>query len=160
MKIKKLLALVLAGAMTATLLAGCGGGTESSQPSEAQQSNEESTAPSDEAQQPADSGEVVTINLTRATFNLGTPDSEQVKKVETAINEYIKDKINVQIALTDIGSGEYGDKANLSLANNEINLLWTASWQSTIGTNDLVPKNAVYDITDLLQSKPVGSYQV
>ncbi len=153
MKIKKLLALVLAGAMTATLLAGCGGGTESSQPSEAQQSNEESTAPSDEAQQPADSGEVVTINLTRATFNLGTPDSEQVKKVETAINEYIKDKINVQIALTDIGSGEYGDKANLSLANNEINLLWTASWQSTIGTNDLVPKNAVYDITDLLQSE-------
>ena len=41
-------------------------------------------------------------------------------------------KINVQIELTDIGSGEYTEKANLALANNEINLLWTASWESTM----------------------------
>ncbi|MBQ9264985.1 MAG: DUF3502 domain-containing protein [Clostridia bacterium] len=92
----------------------------------------------------------VVINVTRCTFNLATPDSDQVKKVEDAINAYIADKINVEIRLTDIGSGEYTDKANLALANNEINLLWTASWESVIGTNDLVPKNAVYDITDLL----------
>lgn len=92
----------------------------------------------------------VVINLTRCTFNLATPDSDQVKKVEDAINAYIADKINVQIKLTDIGSGEYTEKANLALANNEINLLWTASWEGTIGTNDLVPQNAVYDITDLL----------
>ncbi|MBR0227109.1 MAG: hypothetical protein IJQ62_02045, partial [Clostridia bacterium] len=71
----------------------------------------------------------VVINLTRCTFNLATPDSEQVKKVEDAINAYIADKINVQIKLTDIGSGEYTEKANLALANNEINLLWTASWE-------------------------------
>lgn len=92
----------------------------------------------------------VVINLTRCSFNVATPDAEQVKKVEDAINAYIADKINVEIKLTDIGSGEYTEKANLALANNEINLLWTASWESTIGTNDLVPKNAVYDITDLL----------
>lgn len=98
----------------------------------------------------ASEGEPVTINVTRACFNLANPDSEQVQKVQDAINEYIKDKINVQINLTDIGSGEFTDKANLALANNEINLLWTASWESTIGTNDLVPNNAVYDITDLL----------
>ena len=99
----------------------------------------------------ASDSEPVTIKVTRACFNLANPDSEQVKKVQDAINEYIKDKINVQIELTDIGSGEYTEKANLALANNEINLLWTASWESTIGTNDLVPANAVYDITDLLQ---------
>ena len=159
MKIKKILALVLAGAMTATMLAGCGDDTASTAPSadSQQASTDESSAPADEgsdAEQPAaPSGEVVTINVTRATFNLGTPDSEQVKKVETAINEYIKDKINVQIVLTEISSNEYTDKANLSLANNEINLLWTAAWEAAIGTNDLVPKNAVYDITDLLQSE-------
>ena len=95
-------------------------------------------------------GDKTVINVTRCTFNLATPDSEQVKKVEDAINAYIADKINVEIRLTDIGSGEYTDKANLALANNEINLLWTASWEGTIGTNDLVPQNAVYDITDLL----------
>ena len=95
-------------------------------------------------------GDKTVINLTRCTFNLANPDSEQVQKVEDAINAYIADKIDVQIELTDIGSGEYGDKVNLALANNEINLLWTASWEAVIGTNDLVPKNAVYDITDLL----------
>ena len=93
----------------------------------------------------------VVINLTRCTFNLATPDSDQVKKVEDAINAYLAENgKNYEIRLTDIGSGEYTDKANLALANNEINLLWTASWESVIGTNDLVPKNAVYDITDLL----------
>lgn len=75
---------------------------------------------------------------------------EQTKKVEDAINAYIADKIHVQIALTDISSADYTDKVNLSLANNEINLLWTASWEPTIGTNDLVETGAVYDITDLL----------
>ena len=33
--------------------------------------------------------------------------------------------------------------------------LWTASWEATIGTNDLVPANAVYDITDLLPGTPL-----
>ncbi len=94
--------------------------------------------------------EKTTINVFRCTFNLANPDSAQVKKVEDAINAYIADKIDVQIKLTDVGSGEYTDKANLALANKEINLLWTASWEAVIGTNDLVPANAVYDITDLL----------
>ena len=100
-------------------------------------------------------GEVVNINITRATFNLATPDPTQVQKVQDAINEYIKDKINVQITLTDIGSGEYTDKVNLALANNDINLLWTASWESYIGTNDLVAANAAYDISDLLPGTPL-----
>lgn len=126
---KKLLSALLVTAMAAGMLTGCGNSASSGGTTE--------------------DGKVV-INVTRATFNLATPDSDQVKKVEDAINEYIADKINVKINLTDIGSGEYTDKANTSLANKEINLLWTASWESTIGTNDLVPQNAVYDITDLL----------
>ena len=44
----------------------------------------------------ASDSEPVTIKVTRACFNLANPDSEQVKKVQDAINEYIKDKINVQ----------------------------------------------------------------
>ena len=163
MKIKKLLALVLAGAMTATMLVGCGNdsgnaGTDAGTSAPAD-TGSDAAAPadtgSDDAAAPAASGDAVTINVTRATFNLANPDSAQVQKVQDAVNAYIADKINVQINLTDIGSGEYTDKANLSLANNEINLLWTASWESTIGTNDLVPNNAVYDITDLLPGTPL-----
>ncbi len=91
----------------------------------------------------------VVINVWRKTFNLAQPDQAQVDKVEAAINAYIADKINVQINLTDM-AGEYEDQAKLALANNEIDLLWTASWESIIGTNDLVPANAVKDITNLL----------
>ena len=99
----------------------------------------------------ASADEKVTINLTRCLFNLATPDEDQVKKVEAAINEYIADKINVEVKLTEISSGEYQEKVNKALANpGEINLLWTASWEAVIGTNDLVPLKAVYDITDLL----------
>ncbi|NLL78344.1 MAG: ABC transporter substrate-binding protein [Clostridiales bacterium] len=121
---KKLLAAVLVGAMTVAMFTGCG--------------------------KAADDG-LVTINVTRACFNLAAPDEAQVQKVEDAINEYIKDKINVRIELNDLESGSYTEKANMALNANEINLLWTASWESTIGTNDLVPKEAVYDLTELIK---------
>ncbi|MBO4325557.1 MAG: ABC transporter substrate-binding protein [Lachnospiraceae bacterium] len=97
-----------------------------------------------------DKGEI-TIKLTRATFNC-VPDSGQVKKVEDAINKYLKDKgKNYKVEITEIASDEYVDKAKLKLTNKEINLLWTASWESGIGTNDLVPANSVKDITKLLE---------
>ena len=99
--------------------------------------------------------ERVVINLTRACFNLPTPDPEQVKKVEDAINAYIADKINVEIRLTDLGSDRYGEQVRPMLENREINLLWTASWENVIGTNDLVAHEAVYDITDLLPGTPL-----
>ncbi len=93
----------------------------------------------------------VTIKLTRATFNC-VPDSGQVKKVEDAINKYLKDKgKSYKVEITEIASDEYTDKAKLKLTNKEINLLWTAAWESGIGTNDLVPANSVKDITKLLE---------
>ena len=155
--ISKLLSAVLVTVMASSLLAGCGssgttaetGSASSEAPASESAASESAASGSSETTDTA-SGDMVTINLTRATFNLATPDSAQVQKVQDAINEYIADKINVQINLTDIGSGEYTDKANLALANNEINLLWTASWEAVIGTNDLVSQNAVYDLTDLL----------
>lgn len=157
--INKLLSTVMVAAMSAGLLAGCGGSastdTAATTPAADSTTTTESSSTGDSAATTTDSGDKVTINVTRATFNLANPDSEQVKKVQDAVNEYIGDKINVQVNLTDIGSGEYTDKANLALANNEINLLWTASWESVIGTNDLVPQKAVYDLTDLIQGTDV-----
>lgn len=162
MKIKKLLALVLAGAMTATLLVGCGGKDATEPAADTATTTDDTAATNDTtaaddtaadstaATDAAASGEKVKINIYRASFNVGSPDSAQVQKIQDAINEYIADKINVEVAITDIPSGEYADKANLALANNEINLLWTASWQGTIGTNDLYKANAAYDLSALL----------
>ncbi|MCR5033637.1 MAG: ABC transporter substrate-binding protein [Lachnospiraceae bacterium] len=155
---KKLLSVLLASAMTMALLAGCGS-TDAGTAAPAETSSETAAATTTTDSAAGDaaaadtttaSGDAVTINVYRCSFNVANPDTDQVKKVQDAINAYIADKINVQINLTDVGSGEYTDKANLALANNEINLLWTASWEGTIGTNDLVPQNAVKDITDLL----------
>ena len=160
--IKKVLSVALASAMVLGMV-GCGGGAaeapaESAAPAadttEAAPADDTAEAPADDAAA-ADASGATQIAVYRATFNLANPDSAQVQKVQDAINEYIKDKINVQITLTDVGSGEYTDKANLALNNNEINLLWTASWESTIGTNDLVPQNSVYDLTDLLPGTPL-----
>lgn len=154
---RKLLAGILTIAMSLSLTA-CGGGSATSIAGEGEDSQAEvssETARADERTEAVSSDEAVTINLTRCTFNLGTINGEQVQKVEDAINEYIADKINVQIRLKDISSAEYTDKVNLSLANNEINLLWTASWEPTIGTNELVASGAVYDITDLLAGSRV-----
>ena len=127
---KKLLSSVLVAAMSVSMLVGCGSTSAPAATDDASASTE-TAAPA--ATETTADGKVV-INLTRCTFNLGNPDSEQVKKVEAAINDYIADKINVQINLTDIGSGEYTEKANLALANNEINLLWTylAMWYCSI----------------------------
>lgn len=140
---KKLLASLLAATMVVSLCA-CGAAETPATSTEAPAASTASTeAPAAEA------FDGTTINVYRACFNV-VPDSAKTKEVQDAINAYIADKINVQINLTDVGSGEYTDKANLALNNNEINLLWTASWESTIGTKDLYAANAVYDITDLL----------
>lgn len=160
MKIKKVLSVVLATAMVATMLTGCGGGNDTTTPAatddQAAAPAEQEAEPAADAEQEAEpaadaaSGDKVHINVYRASFNVANPDGAQVAKIQDAINEYIADKINVEISLTDISSGEYADKTNLALANNEINLLWTASWQGTIGTNDLWKSNAAYDLSDLL----------
>lgn len=150
---KKLLAALLTASVSIGLLAGCGGTTTTTttDTGEASSSEAAATASDDAAGETSTSGtDKTTISIYRCTYNLATPDTAQVQKVQDAINEYIADKINVEIKITDLASGEYGDKANLALANNEINLLWTASWWATIGTDDLYRQNAVYDITDLL----------
>lgn len=92
------------------------------------------------------------ISIYRCTFNLASPDSTEVEKVQDAINAYLKKTgATYTITLKDIGSGEYTEKANLAIANQEVDLLWTASWEGTIGTNDLYKNKTVNDITDIVK---------
>ena len=126
---KKVISTLMATAMTLSLLAGCGSSsapattttdssaTEPATTTDAAPASTDTAADTAASTDTAAAGDAVTINLYRCSFNVANPDSAQVKKVQDAINEYIKDKINVQINLTDIGSGEYTEKANLALAN-------------------------------------------
>ena len=140
---KTLLALVLAVAMLAA--AGCGTkeGGDDAKPAD-------STKTSTDDMGSAADGEMVTITLYRPSFNIATPDATELKKAQDAINAYIGDKINVQLEIYDIGSGEYSDKCNLALAGSEVDLFFTANWMQTIKTDDVVKQNAVYDLTELL----------
>ncbi|MEG0294912.1 ABC transporter substrate-binding protein [Enterococcus sp.] len=91
------------------------------------------------------------IKVVRPTQNMASADSKQVKAVQDAINDYIKDKIDVQLDYEEMPAGEYSNKVNLSLANGEIDLFWTANWMGAISTDDLVQNNGAYDITEILK---------
>ena len=124
---------MLASALAAGSLAACGSdsGTTDTKSTLGESSN--GTSGSGNTEKTSDGK--TKISIYHASWMLANPDSAQVQKVQDAINAYIGDKINVEVELHDIASGEFNDKANLALANNEINLLTTASWQSTIGTD-------------------------
>ena len=143
---KKLLAGILAATMMLSL---CACGTKTDAPASAAQTQTETKTETTETTTTSDS-DAVNIVVYRDCFNLGATDSARTQEVQDAINDYIKDKINVQITLFDISNSEYPEKANLALNNNEINLLWTAAWMGTVGTKDLYAAKAAYDITDLL----------
>ena len=143
---KKLLSALLAVSLITAAVTGCGGNTEKTATYTTANTEETGTDSVSEA----GNGDKVHINIYRSCFNIAQPNDAQVQKVADAINNYITDKINVELSITDLSSGEYADKVNITLVNNEINLLWTASWQGTVGTNELHKPNAVYDISSLL----------
>ncbi len=146
---KKLLAAAMATAMAASMLAGCGDTKATTTPdSSAPAATTEGSAA---ASTDAPKGDPVEIAIWRDSFNLNDPDDAHVNEVADAINEYIKDKINVKVTLTDIGNPEYPEKANLALGNGEINLLWTAHWTGAVRCDELYKQNACYDITDLIK---------
>ena len=93
----------------------------------------------------------VTINITRAVFNLQDSDPAQVQKVEDAINAYIADKINVRVHISEISSNGYGAKVDSLWNEGKIHLFWTASWEDVIGANALVSQGRAYDISGLIR---------
>lgn len=151
----KLLSLLLALGLLAGLLAGCGSTTDTDKGNPGTSSGNDSfgggSTQDDSSTDGPDSSGPVKISLWRPQFLLGTVDDSQVKEVEDAINAYISDKINVEISITEIPRSEYIDKANLAIANNEMTMLWTCNWFTTIMTDDLVRQNALYDLTDVIK---------
>ncbi len=140
---------LLVAAMTATMLAGCGNTAAPATTDAPAASTPAASTDAPAADTAAPAGEAVTIALYRDCFNIAPTDQSTV--VQDAINAYLEELgAGVRITMTDISSGEYADKITPALASGEINLLWTASWQSGIGTNDLYKANGVYDLTDLL----------
>lgn len=148
---KKLSKKVIVALLTMSMVASAGAcGKEKDSTNTGKDDNQVTSDPGETSTPTESSAKKTKISIYRASFNVASPDTNEVKAVQDKINEYIGDKINVEIDLHDIGSAEYRDKANLALVGGEIDLLWTANWQETIGCDDVVKQNAVYDITSLL----------
>ena len=164
---KKILAALLAAVMVFSLAA-CSGKTEETTKAAETKAAETEAAKTEaetEAAAPAAEGKTKIV-IYRTLYNRNAVDDAQVKKVEDAMNARLEELgSNVVIEIHEIHNSEYADKANLALANKEMNLLWNASWWGTIGTNDIWRANGAYDITDLLpgttlwESMPEGYWE-
>ena len=122
MKKKRILAILLAAAMTVSLAA-CGGDSESA----------------------GSEGEYDQVTYAYATFN-NVPAQEDLDTVEEAINEITREKINAEITLMPIAIAEYPNKVSLALQGGE-----KLDVYSALGDfNNYVSTDMAYDITDLL----------
>lgn len=143
-----LLAVILT---LAVVLAACGNNNNNAQNSEtpAASTPAESQAASSEAASSAPAAadlKEVTLSL---TFPGTSPKDE--KKVEEAINTYLKDKINAKIDLNLIDWGQWDNKINLAIAGREpMDILFTAAWN---GHANNVAKGAFLAVND-----PNGKY--
>lgn len=142
-KTNRMMAVSMAALVAASMLAGCGSNTSESKSSTDTKKTAETTKTED--------GKTV-IRIVRPTQNIAQSDEEEVQKVQDAINEYLNDKIDVQVKIKEIPSGEYVDKVNLALANNEIDLFWTASWEGAISCDSLYKGNGAKDLTEIIKN--------
>lgn len=150
---KKLLAAGLTAIVAAGLLAGCAGtGAATPAAPAAEPAAAEAEAPAEEAAPEAEaSGDTINLNLYRAVYNVQATDEAEGKAVNDAINARLAELgSKARVTINELPNAEYGDKSNLALASGEVDILWTANWWGTIGTNDLYKNNAAYDLSDLL----------
>ncbi|MFC5530991.1 ABC transporter substrate-binding protein [Cohnella yongneupensis] len=143
-----LLAVILT---LAVVLAACGnnnnnGGNASPSTAASKEPASTDSASSDAPAPSAADLPEVTLSL---TFPGTAPKDE--KKVEEAINAYLKDKINAKIDINMIDWGQWDNKINLAIAGREpMDILFTASWN---GHSNNVAKGAFLALND-----PNGKY--
>ncbi len=137
MKNKKVLAALLAAAMTLGLTA-CGGGSESGSVSGTENAGK------------AD-GDYEQVTYAYSTFN-NVPTEEDLDVVEEEINKITREKIGVEVTLMPIAFSDYSSKVNLALQGGEkIDIFESLGDFSNYVSNDMT-----YDITDLLTEHGQG----
>lgn len=141
---KKLGALIITGAILASTLTGCGGGTSSSSSQDSSSKDESSTAESSSSA--IDTSKAVEINW----YHLGdAPTNGQIDKVKAEWDKILKEKVNATLNIKFIEWTDYLTKYNLLLASGEpIDMINTASDWLDMWPN--AQKGAFKDITKML----------
>ena len=147
---KRMVALVLASAMTVTtLLTGCGQETE--KPSE-----ESTSVLSEEKQAESSEEKVEELEPYTVTYWMMGDESKDHEMVMEKINEKIQETLpNTTLEMVYVSSSEYKDRWNKALAAGEkIDLGWSAGWVNPVA--DDVMNGVVLPVEDLLKEYGQG----
>lgn len=164
MQKRKVLSLMLATAMLASTLTGCGSKpadapaapAEEKQEAPAEENKETPAEDSEEAtagEAAIDNSEFVELNF----YMSNGPLAEQERIMEKA-NAIIKDKINAKLNLVTVDPGTYAEKINLMInSGEEFDLCFMANWG---GTNfyENAGKGAFIDMTPLFETYAPQTY--
>lgn len=149
MRKKRMMAILLAGAMVMSTLAGCGSketaATET--PAASGQAAEQSAAETGEtpASEKKDDGEIVELSF----YMSNGPVIDQERIMEKA-NAIIEEEINAHLNLILVDGATYADKMNLMINSGDAwDLCFTASWGG-INFFENAAKGAYADLTDLI----------
>lgn len=147
MKGKNARARILAAALLAGILAGCGNQPAQSQPgSSTPASSPEavSTPSSPDLSEPVD-----------LTWYIYDANYEDEGKVLDAMNEILRDKINAAVTINRIAPGDYESKMGIMInSQEEFDVCFTSNWKLLYA--DYALKDALVDITDLLPELAPG----
>lgn len=113
---KKMISILLAGAMAAGMLAGCGDSGEKTGDGNGQQAAEEAGAEeANQGGQDEGGGEVKTIHM----YTMGIGNTTDYKLVQDAINDISREKIGVEVDWTVLDIGQWFEQYNLLLSGSE-----------------------------------------
>lgn len=145
MKMKKALALLLAGVMMLAMLTACGGnggngGSANPDSSDPTQSDNQTPAPTDDGGIP-----VITW------YQVGGGQPANIDSWTEKVNAYLEEKIGVHLNIQCISWGPWGDRRSVIVQTNEpYDIMFT---DASTYAND-VKMSAFADITDLLAECP------
>lgn len=144
---KRMMAAILAGVMSVTMLAGCGkeetpAAAGSSDPG----SSASSSAPAQAGSEDTGAADEETVTVKWCMYGDKQPDHDMVME---DLNKKLKEKINVQLELEMIPQGEFADKMKLSsTAGEDFDLVFTSNWLNKFDEN--MSRDAYLPLDDLL----------
>ncbi len=137
MKLKKLVSVLLVGAMAAALFTGCGSNNE--------ENVVDNTSAADE-EDDEDDGEITEIEFYSMTL-FGT---DGLQEVQDAINEISEKEIGVHVNITMLDMSAYAEQTSLMFSSQEqMDIMMTTPIQSA-GFSSLVSQNQLMPLNDLL----------
>lgn len=132
---KRLLAMMLALTLVMSLFVGCGKKEEGTTDPKTEGTTQETTT---EKEDPVE----------LIWYTIGTPQQD-MGMVNDKLNEYLLEKINATVKITQFDWGEYTQKMQVKIASGEpFDLMFTCSWANDYATN--VARGALLPLNDLV----------